>query len=95
MRDHSCVSVERVADLVDVSDIFYFFSARGREGGVRGAGRVGGGGDFFLENPRRGGGGLPGGWGGGRARGREGVCGELGGGGGLNIFFSGPKFPPS
>ena len=28
-------------------------------------------------------------------RGREGVCGESGGGGGVKYFFSGPKFPPS
>ena len=49
---------------------------------------------FFIENPRRGGGGSPAQEG---PRGREGVCGKLGnlgGGGGLNIFFSGPKCPP-
>ena len=33
--------------------------------------------------------------GGGRPRGREGVCREFGGGGGAKYFFSGPKFPPS
>ena len=46
----------------------------------------------FIENPRRGG--VPGEG----PRGREGVCselGNLGGGGGLNFFFSGPKCPPS
>ena len=31
----------------------------------------------------------------GGAKGWEGVCGGLGGGGGLKCFFSGPKFPPS
>ena len=39
--------------LVEVSDIFYFFLLGGGEGGVRGAGR-GGGGKIFTENPRRG-----------------------------------------
>ena len=63
--------------LVNVSDIFYFFSARGGEGGVRGAGV--GGEDFLAENPRRGG--LRAGGGGG-ARGPEGVCAKFGGGGG-------------
>ena len=44
-----------------------------------------------MKNARRGGS-L--GRGGGRARGREGVCGDLGGGG-AKYFVSGPKFPPS
>ena len=63
--------------LVDVSDIFSFFSALGEgEGGVRGErrGEVG----FLLKIPK--GGGVRR-----RGRGREGVCGELanfGGGGG-------------
>ena len=43
---------------------------------------------FSLKIP--GGGSLPGGVG---ARGREGVCRDLGGGG--KYFFSGPKCPPS
>ena len=50
---------ERSLNLVDVSDIFYFFLLGGGEGGVRGAGK--GRGRIFIENPRRGG--LPGGWG--------------------------------
>ena len=70
--------------LVDVSNIFYFFLLGGGEGGVRGAGR-GGGGDFLLKIP---GGGVSRAGGGRGARGRESVCGELGGGG-LNIFFRG------
>ena len=45
--------------LADVSDIFYFFSAREGGRGVRGAGR-GGGVDFQLQIP---GGGSPGGGG--------------------------------
>ena len=65
---------------------FLFFPLGGGEAGVRGAGR-GGEGGFLLEIPE--GGESPGGWG---ARGREGVCGELGG---AQYFFSGPKFPPS
>ena len=76
-------------NLADVSDIFYFFSARG---GGRGSPRPPGGGcRFLIENPR-GGGGLQE-W----PRGREGVCGKLGilGGGGAKYFFSGPKCPPS
>ena len=77
-------SKNRDLPLVDVSDIFYFFCSGGGEGGVRGAGGGGGrGADFFIENPRKGGGGSPERVGAG-ARGREGVCGELGnlGGGG-------------
>ena len=54
--------------------------------GVRGARREGGGGGFFIESPKRGV--LPG-EGGGGPRGREGVCGDFLGGGGLNIFFRG------
>ena len=77
---------------MDVSDIFYFFSARGGEGGVRGPGGGGVWNRFMSKIPGRGGVGLPGregpmGW--------EGVCGELGiflgGGGGAKYFFSGPK----
>ena len=53
--------------------------------------REGGGGDWlYIENPRTGG--SPRG-----ARGREGVCGELGNlgrGGAKYVFFSGPKCPP-
>ena len=79
--------------LVDVSDIFYFFCARG---GVRGSPRrrgEGGGSVFLLK--------IPGGGGGSSGRGRwgwEGVRIEFGnfGGRGLNIFFfGGPKCPPS
>ena len=75
--------------LVDVSDIFYFFLLGEGEGGVRGAGRRGGGGGrgrFFIENSTRGG--SPGGGG---PRGREGVCSKLGnwGEGGAKYFFRG------
>ena len=69
--------------LVDVSDIFNFFSARGRGGGS--SRRQGWWGRFFIENPRRG-------WvslereGSGRGAGRL-SAGNFGGGGGLNIFF--------
>ena len=76
---------------MDVSDIFYFFLLGGGEGGVQGAGRGGGRDDFYWKSP--GGGGLRADGGGG-ASGREGVCGELEGGGLNNFFFSGPKFPP-
>ena len=73
-------------NLVDVSDIFYFFcSGEGKGEPPR---RREAGGRFFIENPRRGGGSRVGGGGG--ARGREGVCRELGGWG-LNIFFRGRK----
>ena len=74
---------KNVKNLVDVSDIFYFFLLGEGEGRVRGAGR--GGRLIFIENPRRGvlqrgGAEAPGG------------ClrriGEFGGGG-LNIFFRG------
>ena len=65
---------------------YFFFSARGRgKGSPR---RREGGGDGFLWKIPGGGGGLPRRW--------EGVCGEFfWGAGGLNILFSGPKFPPS
>ena len=73
--------------LVDVSDIFNFFSPRV---GGRGSPQRGGGGErFFIENPRRGGGGFPGGGGAGRV-----VYGEkdiFGKGRGLNIFFFGAE----
>ena len=70
--------------LADVSDIFYFFSALGRGGGVRGD-RERGGVRFLLKIPGEGGV-LPGREGG--RGGREGICRELGEGG-LNIFFRG------
>ena len=73
--------------ILDFLDIFYFFLLRGGEGGVRGAGGVGGGGRYFIENPRRGV--LPGRMGaGGRGAGRV-FAGNLWGRGGLNIFFRG------
>ena len=68
--------------------IFFIFSARGRGRGSPKC-REGGGGGFFIENPRRGGG-LPG-VGAGGARGREGACGNLGGVG--KIFFLGGRNP--
>ena len=65
-------------NLVDVSDIFYFFFCSGEGKGESeelGGGRT----IFFIENPRRG---RVSRAGGGRgARGWEGVCGEFGGGG--------------
>ena len=64
--------------------IFFIFSARGGEGGPRRQ-KGGGRGQFFIENPRRGVSQERGGGGG--LKGREGVCGEWGGG--LNIFFRG------
>ena len=64
-------------DLVDVSDILYFFCSgegKGGEGGVRG--QEGKAFLFFFENPRRGLQEREGGrWG------RERVCGEFWGGG--------------
>ena len=66
---------------MDVSDIFHFFCSGEEKGESEALG-----GRFFIENPRRGG--LPAGWGRGGAMGREGVCGEFGGGG-LNIFLGG------
>ena len=61
-----------------------FFLLGGGERGVRGAGR--GGGRFFIENPRRGV--SRAGGGGARGAGRV-FAGNVGGGGGLNIFFRG------
>ena len=75
--------------LVDVSDISFFCSEEGE--GESGA--PGGEGDDFLLKIPGGGAGGPHGMGG-EARGREGVCGEFGEGGGAKYFFSGPKFPP-
>ena len=72
--------------LVDVSDIFFFFSARGRG---KGSPRHREGGTIFIENPRKGGVSRAGGGRG--ARGWEGVCGEFGKGG--QIFFFGAEFP--
>ena len=69
---------------------FLFFSPRGRGRGC--PRRRDGGGRIFSGKSQEGG--LPVGGGGG-ARGREGVCGEFGGGGGAKYFFSGPKCPPS
>ena len=75
--------------LADVSDIFYFFFGLGEGKGEHGA--TGGVGEsVFIANHR--GGVLPEGRGG--AGSREGLRGIWWGGGGLNIFFSGPKFPP-
>ena len=71
--------------LVDVSIFFFFCSGEGK--GEREA--PGGGGAIFHGNSQGGGGSRVGGGGG--ARSREVVCGE---GGGLNIFFPGPKCPP-
>ena len=82
--------MENVLYLVDVSDIFNFFCSGQGKGKSRATGR-GGGVRFSVENPtgggrrsrRMGGGG-----------GREGVCSELGAGGGSKYFFPGPKRPP-
>ena len=71
--------------LVDVSDIFYFFCSGEGKGESEVQGRGGGGLRFLLKIP---GGGSPGERRGRGARGREGVCGESGGGG-VNIFFRG------
>ena len=69
---------------------FLFFLVGAGEGGVRGAGRrrV----TIFLKIPGGGGVSRAGRGGGGEG---PGVCGEFFGGGGLNIFLSGPKFPSS
>ena len=64
---------------MDVSGIFYFFSAQGGEGGVWGD-REGGG--WFLLKISQEGGGSPGGGGGGRERG-------IWGGGAKYFFFRG------
>ena len=69
---------------MDVSDIFYFFSPRGRGRGCPRR-RDGGGGDFSMENPRRG----VSRWVGAGGRGAGRVFAENLGGGGLNIFFRG------
>ena len=72
--------------LVDVSDIFYFFSARGGKGESEAPGQ-GGAVGFFIENP---GGGFPGG-GGDSRRGegfQEGCLERIGeAGGGKYIFW--------
>ena len=70
--------------------IVFTFSARGRGRGQSEA--PGGGGETFYWKSQEGGGGSPGRVG--AARGREGVCGEFGGGGCGIFFFSGPKSPP-
>ena len=76
--------------LVDVSETFLFFSARGRGRGSprRGEGK----GAIFYGKSQEGGGGLPGRWG--RVGKGPGGC-LLGiwGGGGAKHFFSGPKCP--
>ena len=83
----ACVSECVLKTLVDVSDIFYFFLLGGGEGRVWGAGR--GGRTIFHWKSQEGGGGSPRRVGaGGRGRGREGVCGEWGGGG-AKYFFRG------
>ena len=67
---------------------FLFFRLGGGEGESGATGREGG--RFCIENPRRGGfsqEGVGGGEGAGRVS--AGNLGELGGGGGLNIFFRG------
>ena len=75
--------------LVDVSHIFYFFCLGRGKGESEAPGR--GRGSIFYSKSQEGGrqeGEGP--------RGREGVCGKLGnGGGGAKYFFSGPKCPPS
>ena len=55
--------VTRSLSLVDVSDNFYFFLLGGGEGGVRGAGRVGGGAIFDGKSKEGGGGSRVGGGG--------------------------------
>ena len=75
---------------MDFSDIFYFFLlGSGRESPRRWEwGRD----DVLFKIP---GGGVSQAGGGGGGRGREVFAGNWGGGRGLNILFSGPKFPPS
>ena len=72
--------------LVDISDIFYLFSARGRARGIRGDRERGC--RFSIENPR---GGISEEKGGGGGEAAKGPGGCLQGiwGGGLNIFFRG------
>ena len=72
---------DHLLDLVDVSDIFYFFLLGGGERGAQGAGR-GRGDDFFSWKIP--GGGVPGGWAGGAGGCLRGIW-----AGGLNIFFRG------
>ena len=67
--------------------MFYFFSVRG---GRKEASEHVAGVGFLLKIEGGGGGGIRGGGGGGQV-----LQGCLRGGGGLNIFFSGPKCPPS
>ena len=79
-------SKPRNAYLVDVSDIFYFFSARGRGKGESKAPRRGV--RSLIKETQEGGWGLQDG----RGRGAVRVCGELGnflGGGGAKYFFRG------
>ena len=64
-------------NLVDVSDIFYFFRSGEEKGESKAPG--GGEGDFLWKIPE--GGVSRVGGGGGGPRGREGVCREFGGGG--------------
>ena len=73
---------------MDVSDIFYFFSARGRERGSprRRPGR--GGGNFLWKIPG-GGGAFPGSGSGRGGKGPGGCLLGIGRGGGVNIFFRG------
>ena len=91
LKKRNAVAISKQdAILVDVSDIFYFLSARG---GGRGESEAPGEGcRFFLENPRRGGGSRRGG---GFPGGLFGPNWGIWGGGGLIFFFSGPKRPPS
>ena len=73
---------QKIKILVDVSDIFYFFSS--------GGGRVGRGGrSIFIEIPRRGGGFEEG-----RGAGKVSAANWGIWGGGAKYFFSGPKCPP-
>ena len=78
---------KRVPNLVDVSNIFYFFRSGRAEGESEAPGR--GGGRVFIENPRRGGGGSP------SRGGGEGPGGCLRGilGGELHFFFFGAEMP--
>ena len=84
------MNLQTVENLVDVSDIFFCFFCLGRgKGESEGAG--GGGGSIFYENPSRGVSRRDRG----RPAGRVSAANwGIGGGGGLNFFFSGPKCPP-